>query len=104
MSFKDSEFCCRFREEHRYFCNEYAPILNRLDNVDHDNHCKRKFSKCCKTHNYYCCKKHEHGCCKKHEYNCGEKHDHDCCQKHDHGCCKKPKCKCLHYDFNEDFE
>ncbi|WP_409273205.1 hypothetical protein V1499_01495 [Neobacillus sp. SCS-31] len=51
-----SRFTCRdFRREHRFFCNEFAPILAEAETEnkrEHGNPIKnREFSKCCRTNN-----------------------------------------------------
>jgi hypothetical protein len=63
MNLRDSVFCRNFREQHRFFCNEYAPILSRFDSIDDDDdNFEHNFSRCCKKHHRWYGKKHGCGC------------------------------------------
>ncbi|WP_156324481.1 hypothetical protein [Bacillus sp. FJAT-27245] len=67
-----SRYTCKdFRRDHRFFCNEFAPILATVES-DHKCECghpiaNREFSKCCRK------KHHEH------DHHCGHRHHHHHC-------------------------
>lgn len=67
--------CADFRRDHRYFCNEFAPILRQLNMLTVEEECEtenpieeRQFSCCCRRHRHHHHQQHhqhheeKHGC------------------------------------------
>ncbi|RHW31481.1 hypothetical protein D1B31_21985 [Neobacillus notoginsengisoli] len=69
-----SNFTCEdFRRKHRFFCNEFAPLLRHLNLFTEEDECAsdnpirdRQFSCCCRLRRH-----HHHGHEHDHEFDCG---------------------------------